>query len=98
MAPEEAGTLRMGAPPANLDGSSMFDVEQQKLHEERGKQLNIRRFCLESPQSELQGDVSSVSLSLIERDDLSRLTCNSRHPNFGCTASRKLASAESQLV
>jgi hypothetical protein len=34
--------------PANLDGSSMFDIEQKKLHEERGKQLNIRRFCLTS--------------------------------------------------
>ena len=58
MAPEEAGALRMRATLANLDSSSMFDVEQQKLHEERGKQLNIGRFCLESPQSELQGDVS----------------------------------------
>ena len=48
----------MRATPTNLDGSSMFDVEQQKLHEERGKQLNIRRFCLESPHSELQRDVS----------------------------------------
>jgi hypothetical protein len=44
--------------PANLDGSSMFDIEQKKLHEERGKQLNVRRFCLESLQSELNGEVS----------------------------------------
>jgi hypothetical protein len=44
--------------PANLDGSSMFDVEQQKQHEERRKQLNVRRFCLESLQSELHSEVS----------------------------------------